>query len=65
MEELYNHMLVDFSEQLKNKTIEAAEYRARLNQVLHELEDVRKVLASDETLQELFDEQAQKFEKEG
>lgn len=66
MEELYNHMLADLAEQLKTKTVENAELRARLIQSIQELEDMRRVLASDESLQELFDEQATKSkEKEG
>ncbi|MBF0818316.1 hypothetical protein [Streptococcus acidominimus] len=66
MEELYNHMLADLAEQLKTKTVENAELRARLIQSIQELEDMRRVLASDESLQELFDEQARKSkEKEG
>lgn len=66
MEELYNHMLADLAEQLKTKTVENAELRARLIQSIQELEDMRRVLASDGSLQELFDEQARKSkEKEG
>lgn len=70
-ENLYTHMIADLSDQIKNKTLESAEYRARLVQVTEEkaqavkdLAFVQRVLDSDEGLKELFDEQAKKLEKE-
>ncbi|MEX5397226.1 hypothetical protein ABPH35_02345 [Streptococcus sp. ZJ93] len=68
-ENLYTHMLADVCEQLKAKTLESAEYRARFvqateekAQVLKDLDFVQRVLNSDEGLKELFDEQAKKLE---
>ncbi|MER0122437.1 hypothetical protein ABQH43_01715 [Streptococcus sp. ZJ100] len=61
-ENLYTHMLADVCEQLKTKTLESAEYRARWNACLQEIEWLHQVLESDEDLKELFDEQAKKLE---
>ncbi|MGT2716554.1 hypothetical protein [Streptococcus respiraculi] len=70
-EYLYTHMIADLSDQVKNKTLESAEYRARLAQVTEEkaqvvqdLAFVQKVLDSDKDLKELFDEQTKKLEEE-
>lgn len=70
-ENLYTHMIADLSDQIKNKTLESAEYRARLVQATEEkaqavkdLAFVQRVLDSDEGLKELFDEQAKKLEEE-
>lgn len=61
----------DLAIQLANKTIECANYKAyyeeaqaRLEEQQAQLARVNKVLEADEALKELFDEIAEKLEKE-
>lgn len=61
----------DLAIQLANKTIECANYKALYEEAQAKLEETQeqlfkanKVLQSDEKLKELFDETAEKLEKE-
>lgn len=61
----------DLAIQFANKTIECANYKAfyedektKLQETQEQLFKVNKVLQSDEKLKELFDEIAEKLEKE-
>lgn len=66
-EQIYTSMIQDIASQNANLTIEKAEFKARLQATVSELEQVksqlehyRDVLASDSDLNDLFDEVAQK-----
>ena len=50
----------DVAVQLANKIIECANYKAYYEEVQEQLARINRVLESDETLKELFDEVAQK-----
>lgn len=61
----------DLAIQLANKVIECANYKAlyeeaqaKLEETQEQLFKVNKILQSDEKLKELFDETAEKLEKE-
>lgn len=61
----------DIAIQFANKTIECANYKAlhgeaqdKLKEAQEQLFKVNKILQSDEKLKELFDETAEKLEKE-
>lgn len=62
-EQTYVAIITDLANQLANKSINEAEFKARLTesqqlvaQLTNEVESYRTVLASDNALQELFDE---------
>lgn len=66
-EQIYTSMIQDIASQNANLTIEIAEFKARLQTTVSELEQVksqlehyRDVLASDSDLNDLFNEVAQK-----
>lgn len=66
-EQIYTSMIQDIASQNANLTIEKAEFKARLQTTVSELEQVksqlehyRDVLASDSDLNDLFNEVAQK-----
>ena len=66
-EKIYTSMIHDIASQNANLTIEKAEFKARLQAVASELEQVKSqlehyqnVLASDSDLNDLFNEVAQK-----
>lgn len=66
-EQIYTSMIQDIASQSANLTIEKAEFKARLQATVSELEQVksqlehyRDVLASDSDLNDLFNEVAQK-----
>lgn len=66
-EKIYTSMIQDIASQSANLTIEKAEFKARLQAVASELEQVKSqlehyqnVLASDSDLNDLFNEVAQK-----
>ena len=66
-EQIYTSMIQDIARQNANLTIEKAEFKARLQTTVSELEQVksqlehyRDVLASDSDLNDLFNEAAQK-----
>lgn len=54
----------DVTVQLANKIIECANYKAHYEQTNELLTKFNDVLDSDQALKELFDETAQKLEKE-
>ena len=54
----------DVAVQLANKIIECANYKALYEEVQEQLARINRVLESDEALKDLFDEVAQKLEKE-
>ena len=65
-EQIYTSMIQDIASQSANLTIEKAEFKARLQATVSELEQVksqlehyRDVLASDSDLNDLFNEVAQ------
>lgn len=62
-EQIYVAMITDLSNQLTNKSIGEAEFKARLTesqqekaQLIQELETYRSVLESDKDLKDLFNE---------
>jgi len=66
-EQIYTSMINDIASQNANLTIEKAEFKARLQSTISELEQVKSqlehyqnVLASDSDLNDLFNETAQK-----
>lgn len=66
-EQIYTSMIQDIASQNANLTIEKAEFKARLQSTVSELEQVKSqlehyqsVLASDADLDDLFNEVAQK-----
>ena len=66
-----NKIINDLGTQFANKMIECANYKAfydeareQLQEAHGQLEKINKVLQSDEKLKELFDEIAEKLEKE-
>lgn len=66
-----NKIINDLGTQFANKMIECANYKAfydeareQLQEAHGKLEKINKVLQSDEKLKELFDEIAEKLEKE-
>lgn len=66
-EQIYTSMIRDIASQNANLTIEKAEFKARLQSTISELEQVKSqlehyqnVLASDADLNDLFNEAAQK-----
>lgn len=66
-EQIYASMIQDIASQNANLTIEKAEFKARLQATISELEQVKSqlehyqnVLASDSDLNDLFNEVAQK-----
>ena len=68
-ENLYTYMFTDLKNQIGDKTLEVAEFKARFIQEQAEKEQLQQqinhfdaVLASDEALKELFDEAKTKLE---
>lgn len=68
-ENVYTYMFTDLKNQIGDKALEAAEFKARLIQEQAEKEQLQQqlnhfnaVLASDEALKELFDEAETKLE---
>lgn len=59
-EQIYTSMIQDIASQNANLTIEKAEFKARLQATVSELEHYQNVLASDSDLNDLFNEVAQK-----
>lgn len=66
-EQIYTSMINEIASQNANLTIEKAEFKARLQSTISELEQVKSqlehyqnVLASDSDLNDLFNEAAQK-----
>ena len=66
-----DEVINDLAIQLANKAIECANYKAlyeeaqaKLEETQEQLFKVNKILQSDEKLKELFDETAEKLEKE-
>lgn len=66
-EQIYTSMIQDIASQNANLTIEKAEFKARLQSTVSELEQVKSqlehyqnVLASDSDLNDLFNEVVQK-----
>lgn len=66
-EQIYTSIINDIASQNANLTIEKAEFKARLQSTISELEQVKSqlehyqnVLASDSDLNDLFNEVAQK-----
>lgn len=66
-EQIYTSMINDIASQNANLTIEKAEFKARLQSTISDLEQVKSqlehyqnVLASDSDLNDLFNEAAQK-----
>lgn len=66
-----DEVINDLAIQLANKAIECANYKAlykeaqaKLKETQEQLFKVNKILQSDEKLKELFDETAEKLEKE-
>ncbi|MFR7397543.1 MAG: hypothetical protein ACLUTM_03230 [Streptococcus constellatus] len=66
---VYTYMFTDLKNQIGDKALEAAEFKARLIQEQAEKEQLQQqlnhfnaVLASDEALKELFDEAETKLE---
>ena len=62
-EQIYVSIITDLANQLANKTINEAEFKARLTesqqekeQLIKELESYRSVLESDKDLMDLFNE---------
>ena len=62
-EQIYVSIITDLANQLANKSIDEAEFKARLTeshqekeQLIKELEIYRSVLESDKDLQDLFEE---------
>lgn len=54
----------DVAVQLTNKIIECANYKALYEEAQEQLARINNVLEADEALKELFDEIAEKLEKE-
>lgn len=54
----------DVAVQLANKVIECANYKALYEEAQEQLARINNVLEADEALKELFDEIAEKLEKE-
>lgn len=68
-ENVYTYMFTDLKNQIGDKALEAAEFKARLiqeqaekEQLQEQLKHFNAVLASDETLKELFEEAKTKLE---
>lgn len=68
-ENLYTYMFTDLKNQIGDKTLEVAEFKARFIQEQAEKEQLQQqinhfdaVLASDKALKELFDEAKMKLE---
>lgn len=64
-ENTYVAIITDLANQLANKTINEAEFKARLTesqQLIKELEIYRSVLESDKDLMDLFEEVKNKIE---
>ena len=68
-ENLYTYMFSDLKNQIGDKALEAAEFKARLiqeqaekEQLQEQLKHFNAVLASDEALKELFEEAKTKLE---
>lgn len=68
-ENVYTYMFTDLKNQIGDKALEAAEFKARLiqeqaekEQLQQQLNHFKAVLASDEALKELFDEAETKLE---
>ncbi len=68
-ENTYLSIITDLANQLANKSINEAEFKARLNeaqqekaQLIQELETYRSVLESDKDLKDLFEEVKNKNE---
>lgn len=59
-----DRIINDVAVQLANKIVECANYKAFYEEVQEQLTRINNVLESDEALKELFDEVAQKLEKE-
>ena len=68
-EQIYVSIIIDLANQLANKSIDEAEFKARLTesqqeteQLIQELETYRSVLESDKDLKDLFEEVKNKKE---
>ncbi|ALL03438.1 hypothetical protein SanJ4211_1351c [Streptococcus anginosus] len=68
-ENVYTYMFTDLKNQIGDKALEAAEFKARLiqeqaekEQLQEQLKHFNAVLASDEVLKELFEEAKTKLE---
>ena len=68
-EQIYVSIITDLANQLANKSIDEAEFKARLTesqqeteQLIQELETYRSVLESDKDLKDLFEEVKNKKE---
>ena len=68
-EQIYVSIITDLANQLANKSIDEAEFKARLTesqqekkQIIKELEIYRSVLESDKDLKDLFEEVKNKNE---
>ena len=68
-ENVYTYMFTDLKNQIGDKALEAAEFKARLiqeqaekEQLQEQLKHFNAVLASDEALKELFEEAKTKLE---
>lgn len=68
-ENVYTYMFTDLKNQIGDKALEAAEFKARLiqeqaekEQLQEQLKHFNAVLASDEALKELFEESKTKLE---
>lgn len=68
-ENVYTYMFTDLKNQIGDKALEAAEFKARLiqeqaekKQLQEQLKHFNAVLASDEALKELFEEAKTKLE---
>lgn len=59
-----DRIINDVAVQLANKIVECANYKAFYEEVKEQLARINNVLEADEALKELFDEVAQKLEKE-
>ncbi|WPS53051.1 hypothetical protein SM121_04855 [Streptococcus sp. S1] len=59
-----DRIINDVAIQLANKVIECANYKALYEEAQEQLARINNVLEADEALKELFDEIAEKLEKE-
>lgn len=59
-----DRIINDVAVQLANKIIECANYKALYEEAQQQLARINNVLEADEALKELFDEVAEKLEKE-
>ena len=59
-----DRIINDVAVQLANKIVECANYKALYEEAQEQLARINNVLEADEALKELFDEIAEKLEKE-